>query len=594
MKENFEINKRDPRLRYALWKAHEFREHYYGNELEFADLEVDHIIPASLKKNPEKLKEYLKLMNLDDDFEVDSILNYVPTNRFINNRKSNGLLPPAIAVFALNKAKSVSKKVVKYIELFDKDIKINEIITNLKTSIKSEQEIEYVYDLITDDKEQFEDNEYVSEGDDFKPYQRSIKRISLDGFLPSFRDIEASCLFLFRTISIRGCMISLNNNQIINQLFKGTKTNPEYNLRGVVSHPTKKDGYYIQLGNNRFILSTEETYELCTIIDDFTEEYMESLIEVEEKLGTMNFKKSRNGAYKLIKINTELWKMIVQFMKKNDAYNASGEWSIFEPNEYMIKVYSQNHKRYRNGYHAIINLERSYDDIFDNYSIPNNEIWLVWKPHFKMYSLNEVQNINVRNNWNAQITFKWLTEELIPMVIYENTVSSNIFGKPKIPYCDFLETFNVYSYVSTDFIHIIEINNMKNKIKLLEATEYLQSFFSVYEAIFLKKDDIKNIYLALLEILKSSIKIDLGYITGNLGFTKTNNYEILIKDIENYINKVNAGIVGNYVIDTTLRCIVVSLRDFECLLSENQIKNICDLLKPLIDIYNREILLRKQ
>lgn len=594
MDSKYKINKRDPRLRYALWKVHEFRDYYLGNELEFVNLEVDHIIPESLCKNTVKFKEYLKLMNLDDDFEVNSILNYVPTNRFINNRKSNGLLPPAIAALALNRAKRVAKKVIKYIELFDKDIEVNEIITNLKTNIKSEKEIEYVYDMITDDKDQFEDRKYIDKEDIFRPYQRSIRRIDLDGFLPSFRESEASCMFLFRTLSIRGCMMTLNNKQIINQLFKGIKTDPKYDLRGFISYHTKEDDYCIQLGNNKFILNREETLELCTIVDDFTSEYMESLMEVEEKLGTIRFKRSRKGAYKLIKINTELWKMILRFMSKNDAYNTSGEWSIFDPNEYMIKVYSQNHKRYQNGYHSIINLERDYDDIFDKYSIPNNDIWLVWKPHFKVHSLSELKNINESNNWNAKIAFKWLTEELIPKVIYENTVSSNIFGKPKLAYNDFLETFNIYSYISTDCVQIIEIDDIKNKLNLLEAINYLQSFFSVYESIFLKKENIANIYLALIEVLRSSKKFDIGYVTGNLGFTKTNDYKILIQDIERYTSKIEDSIVGNFSIDTTLRCILVTLRDFDCSLSENQISNICSLLEPLVEIYNRESLLNKQ
>lgn len=401
-------------------------------------------------------------------------------------------------------------------------------------------------------------------------------------------------MFLFRTLSIRGCMMTLNNKQIINQLFKGIKTDPKYDLRGFISYHTKEDDYCIQLGNNRFILNKEETYELCTIVDDFTSEYMESLMEVEEKLGTISFKRSRKGAYKLIKINTELWKMIVRFMSKNDAYNTSGEWSIFDPNEYMIKVYSQNHKRYQNGYHAIINLERDYDDIFDQYSIPNNDIWLVWKPHFTVHSLKDLQNIDEKSNWNAIMTFKWLIEELIPKVIYENTISNNIFGKPKIAYRDFLETFNVYSYISTDCIQIIEIDKIKSKLNLLEAMNCLQSFFSVYESTFMKKENIDNIYLALIEVLRSSKKFDIGYVTGNLGFTKTNDYKTLIQDIQNYTSKIQDSIVGSFTIDTTLRCIVVTLRDFECSLSENQISNICSLLKPLIEIYNREILLKKQ
>ncbi|OZV13544.1 hypothetical protein CIW83_03080 [Tissierella sp. P1] len=278
--------KSNPAVRFALWKVYDCREYYYGEPLDFADLEVDHIIPESLAENPTKYKEYLNLIGLNEDFELNSILNYVPTRKYINIRKSNKLLPPHAAAIALGDAMKKADKVEKIINLFNKNIEMNEIITHIKISFNSEQDIESIYDKLTDDMAEFENRKYVNKDDIFRPYEYSVKRISLSGFLPSFRDRDASCMFLFRTISIRGCMITLDNIQIVEQLFKGIKTNPQYSLRGFICHPSNKGEYYIQLGNSRFILNKEETYELCSIVDDFTEEYIDSLVEVEEKLET--------------------------------------------------------------------------------------------------------------------------------------------------------------------------------------------------------------------------------------------------------------------------------------------------------------------
>lgn len=585
--------KREPALRFALWKAHKCREYYYGGELDLAELEVDHIIPQSLVKKPTEYKEYLKLMGIYEDFEVNSIFNYVPTKKYINLRKSNDLLPPGIAAIALGNARKIAKKVEEIIELFDKNIEINEVITHIKTSVKNDQDIERVYDMLTDDTEEFQNRKYVNKEDIFRPYQYSMKRISLDAFLPSYIETEPSCMLLFRTLSIRGCMITLNNTQIINQLFKGIKTDPKYDLRGFIAHPSKQGGYYIQLASNRFILNKEETHELCSIIDDFTEEYMDSLIEIEKKLETINFKKTKKGAYKLVRISCTLWRNIVHFIANNDAYTTKGEWSIFEPNKYMIKVYTNNHPMYENGYHTIIHLEREYNRFFDDYCITDDKIWLVWKPHFTIHADKDVNDMGQKRNWNPQNAFKWLTEELIPKVIYEETIPTNIFGKPKVTYEGFIKKFDITAFIDTDFIYLINVKDIVDKGTLLDSIQKMQSFFSTYETIFLKKEEISDVYLAALKILENSNNIDIGYIAGNLGFTEANNYEKLIEDINNYINEIKDSIVGSFTIDTTLRCILVCLRDFKCSLSINQIQDVYYLIKPLIEIYNREALLKK-
>ncbi|OZV13545.1 hypothetical protein CIW83_03085 [Tissierella sp. P1] len=259
----------------------------------------------------------------------------------------------------------------------------------------------------------------------------------------------------------------------------------------------------------------------------------------------------------------------------------------------MIKVYTKNHQRYENGYHTILHLEREDYRLFDNYRTPDNEVWIVWKPHFTIHSNNDIDNISENKNWTPRVAFKWLTKELIPKVIYENTVPSNFLGKPRITYSEFLKNFDINHYIYTDFAYIINIQDILNKSDLLESIEHMQSFFSVYEDIFLKKEDINNIYIALLKILKNCENVNLGYITGNLGFTRANSYDKLIEDIKKYVNEIKDSVVGSFTVDTTLRCIVVSLRDFKCSLSTNQIQDICYLLEPLIEVYNRETLLKK-
>lgn len=594
MENNKKFNKNDPRVRYALWKAYDFREYYTGKMLDFNDLEVDHIIPESLSKSPAKLKEYLKLMNLDDHFELNSIFNYVPSKKFINNRKSNELLPPMVAAIALNTAREKAKKILKNIELFDKDIKVNKVITHLKTSIKSEEEIEYVYDILSEDCNEFKEEKYVNKEDIARPYNYSRKRVKLQAFLPSYRECQSSCLFIFRTLSIRGCMITLDNKQIINQLFRGINTKPEHGLRGFIPHSDSNGGYYIQLGNNRFILNAEETDELCSIIDDFVKEYLDSLIEVEKKLQTINFIKSKNDGYKLIRIDNVLWRKIVDFAKKNDAFNSSGEWSVFEPNEYMLKVYTQDHYKYGSGYHAIIHLERDFDKILNNYFVADNKIWLVWKPYFTIHKNEDISVINDKEYWSTNKVIEWLTEELIPRVIYEDSVCSNIWGKLKISYDDFIKNFDISNYADTDNIFLIEdqsyINNCK---KILEIIEVLQSFFSTYETIFLKKEELKNIYLALLMIINKSKKVEISYISGNLGFEKVITEEDLIGEINEYIQNTNDTKVGSFTIDTTLRCMQVCLRDFKCILSLEEIHKVYSFIEPLITIYNRDKVLKK-
>lgn len=88
--------------RAAIWRAHELRCIYCTELVAFADLDIDHIIPAHLKDKPEELSELLNEYGLRCDFDVDSMLNLVPSHRHCNLQKKGMVLPKNRALHYLS------------------------------------------------------------------------------------------------------------------------------------------------------------------------------------------------------------------------------------------------------------------------------------------------------------------------------------------------------------------------------------------------------------------------------------------------------------------------------------------------------------
>ena len=89
--ENYEeLNKKiettDKLLRIAMLEAYEYLCYYEGIPIEYEKFDIDHIIPKEILK-PENLGKWLSLKNdlaLPSDFEINSILNYVPAGERFN------------------------------------------------------------------------------------------------------------------------------------------------------------------------------------------------------------------------------------------------------------------------------------------------------------------------------------------------------------------------------------------------------------------------------------------------------------------------------------------------------------------------------
>lgn len=80
---------KDAWVRTTLWEAYNRRCFFCKQVIDFRNMEVDHIIPQSLWKKPEKLKKVLKKLGLNEYFEKNSYYNLVPTHSSCNIDKNN-------------------------------------------------------------------------------------------------------------------------------------------------------------------------------------------------------------------------------------------------------------------------------------------------------------------------------------------------------------------------------------------------------------------------------------------------------------------------------------------------------------------------
>lgn len=71
------IKKDNKPMRFAMWKAYNKLDYYYKTPIDYGKMEIDHIVSEDLFKNPKKLIEELKSLELPEDFEKDHLLNYV-------------------------------------------------------------------------------------------------------------------------------------------------------------------------------------------------------------------------------------------------------------------------------------------------------------------------------------------------------------------------------------------------------------------------------------------------------------------------------------------------------------------------------------
>lgn len=548
-------NKDDKDIREAIWIANNKICGYCKKYIELYDLEIDHIIPKSITKADAQTREYYEKLK-KDGFLVDCLENFIPIHRHENREKSNYVLDVHSLIIPLNTAKIKVPAILKELRKL-KNRKTRDIeISNLRTLIKGDKnKAEKIYDYLTNEGNEFNDKKILQESFDYYIYKKSKSNVVIDGFIPKSLKKEGSCLIVFKSLTIRGCLITFNQNDIFHFLFSGVKTKPELMKRKFVlfNDINQKDHFFIQLGNNRLLLNKSELHNFCNIIDDYFDEYQNILNNIESAAGVSNFLYSKkNNGYKLIDMDLTLWNKLFEFSWEYDWNNGDSEWHIFNRNNLSIQIY--NTKNNEVGIHATLFPVKE-----------KNRVTVYWQEGFSyFYRDDDLSLFNTNQKWRADYTLDWLIEKFIPFALYKEYKKEKSFFRKKITFEGFKK--NIYYNESEIFFHhkiLMDLEKIKNKQMLII---YLKEISNVFN--YLRNNE---------NIILSEEVHSLNNVLAYLGKHGNDYFEILT------LHQFNS-LIGE---------IINGLRNSNLYLENEHIKSINNILKPLDSYIRKSILFSK-
>ncbi|MES9785435.1 HNH endonuclease [Bacillus pumilus] len=487
-----------PEVRYALWQAHQRRCTICLEDLfNYSDLQVDHIIPEATFKDNKKVKNVINDFKLTLDFDFNGLENLRPAHHKCNNDKRNNDLPEEISLRLLRRAKGKIKEVKKHIKKFEEEAKYALSLEVIRKQLSEgkitlEEYVDRINNHVADFGEV--DIKNLSIYGKFLKYKN--KSVVLEGYLPVINENRGSCLFTFNSFYIRGTNISLGHKEILSELYPGNNTPIHFEMRRYIVAKLDENNYIVQLGNSRFNLSYEEVFNLCIVIDKFISAYIEAIVELEEIIDCKDFIPNHYdlSKYHLIKVNMNLWKEILEFSSEHDYEKGSSQWHIFDASgDNMLKVYiREDNENYNKGYKCIIH------SFIDNYYslTPSNYVWLLWN------DMNLSKEYGVKDYWTVKHTYKWLTRELLPKIIRENSAvkSKRIFKKKGK-----INNIQVGNYYSDSEHRYFSSMYIVNATQLVGLVNQIQLFYSISRYVCTNKTEIINLYRAILVSTKKII-----------------------------------------------------------------------------------------
>lgn len=591
----------DQFIRRAIWEVYNYKCFYTGTPLEYSDMELDHIIPASYKGKPDDLDRILKQCKLDATFELNSLYNLVPTNRFNNNRKSDMEFDIVTLMYWLGVIKEKVPAIEKRIESLKKKRNYDEHLSMLKTHVEAEKDgkkqerlLIDIVNFISNENDEFIEKEEVYEREYEKLFKKYKKRIGLEAILPQYDNLETECIVYFNTLKARDCMLVLDNKVVLTQLFEGLFTDPRYGSRGFVEFDQSKykkqdlidlDNVKIRLGNNSLKLSSEDIYVLCDVVDSYAIKYLECISAIEDTLKSYSFRLSkRKNNYKLIALSYNEWRKLIDFTIKYDVDSGNSEWHIFDRNYHFIKVYTnKSHPKYDLGYHAFFHAEFSEEMVL-NPELVSKDVCVTFE-YIEDLDRRGLESINENERWSVEIACNWLVNELMPKVLGRRATKRKLNKEKEI----FFEN-SVF-----EKIHYCKNKKITCRKDLYEIISLIQRYFHVnpHKRYRIKKQDFIGIYNSIILCLLRSKNADLFYICNKLNISQCYSKEELIDSIKGLIESIEDSTINGFGIDYLFRAFLITLQNKKINLSIEDIDYIKKELSFYTEVHDREIMLKK-
>lgn len=453
---------------------------------------------------------------------------------------------------------------------------------NNKKRCPRNQEVEdWVLEKMLDnnkiDKRELEEIRIQEEG----IYKRSIHAIAFLGYLPNKEDDRGCCIIRLQTERNRDTAITLLHTDIVKFLMPERNISLKEGKRHFVVGESG-NSYEIQIKNIRFLLTRKEMEEFLILTDDFTEVYLEALRRYRKNTGLGNFCRNEKGEIVLIRLPRQLCEKIHDFANTEDKPT---EWDIFEANKLYLKIFTQGHPQYRDGYHAIISFRPLQNGI--SWRNESEFLWLWLKK-----GIGEEYNKST-DWWSPEQVDEFLRQKLIPYILYQEYVQQKFLKPFRMSLSEFCNS-NLCEYdYEMGTVNEIDFYEIRTSDALVKTIEELSIFFAGNQNYYYLQNGKNHLFLVLKELLRESVSVDTEYLTLKLNLDRNMTSQEICEEIKRIFQNGNQTIVFSWEIDNILQCIQETLQNgaYIITLSSDNINRMAGYLKDIIQIYNDQVLL---
>lgn len=574
-------------LRVAIWQAYDYTDYYNGETISFREMEIDHIVSQEIFKNPSRLKARLKELGLPENFQKDDLLNFVPTRRGPNVEKYK-LQGDQVILKALSAARQKKERIIQKIDLFFSHANAVEEAAKIAANITSAEQRNDVIDIILHDMEDFREETHINQDSEFQGlpnlFVKATRNIRLIGYLPEFENPTPSCVIEFRTLLLRGITLCVPGSEVLGSLCRGNDTPIDEKLRIYLQKDYRHDYFHWNLGNCSFKLERRESEELCTIIDEYTEVYINALRDC-EKANDFEDCCLVKGGIRLFRIRQSIYHCVYQYVTDNPTCYRDLQ---LECNLNMFRLDSSNGRL-----HFMIMLENAQAPIWHK----EPEFWVILKSYY-----GERDGIM---EWEELLSptqvRQWLLEKLLPDAIrysIEKSAPRKLLRKNRTN----RQTHDTVAACVDEISRNMKAldNRIPNKIaseqELLDAVNTLQYYYSLPNTPDYYSRKSPKIYDALLALLER-VRLEeysYRYIAGNIGCLGLSSKEEIITFVKDKINEQREKrIYTAREIELVFRCLGECIERSPGEIGFQTMQMITMLLSDLIAFHNRNIFIEK-
>lgn len=123
--------------RVAIWTAHLKRCAYCGEPIKYSDLEIDHILPASLAKSPDRLRGIVSKLALPPDFSIGALRNLLPAHGICNSKKRDRVFNEANVRYFLEIADQKLRRIEDLIPKLELEASRDRLLALVRSALQS-------------------------------------------------------------------------------------------------------------------------------------------------------------------------------------------------------------------------------------------------------------------------------------------------------------------------------------------------------------------------------------------------------------------------------------------------------------------------